>query len=373
MSKTKKILIFLIHPAKFHQFRVTVNTLIKKGHEVDIIIIGRDILEELVKNEGWNYRIIFPKGRKWKGVNVLISAALLFFPTIFKLYFLSKPKKYDLFLTDDLLSYVGIVRRTPTIYFTDDDYSAVPQALLYLIPATHVFAPNICYLGRFEKKVIGYYGYKALAHLHPNNFKPDKTKIHKSLLENKPFFFIRTVMANSKHDNGKSGIDDALLRKLVSRLEKEGIVIINSERPLPDDLLKYKLDFNKNDIAHYLYFAKIVIGDSTTMSAEAAVLGTPSIEIDDWYSDFKQYDELCNKYKLLQGFNQKDVDNIFSLIEEYLKMDNIHEVFQSRRDKMLKEKIDVSAFLTWVVEYYPQSISEFKNNPNVQLKFKTKI
>ena len=100
-----KILFFLIHPAKFHQCRITINYLIAKGHKVEIIILGRDILEELVINEGWDYKIIFPRGRKWKGVNVLISAGLLFFPTIYKLYKLSKSKKYDLFLTDDLLSY----------------------------------------------------------------------------------------------------------------------------------------------------------------------------------------------------------------------------------------------------------------------------
>ena len=370
MDRKKRVLFFLIHPAKFHQFRITINNLIKNDHEVDIIIIGRDILEELVKNEGWNYKIIFPRGRKWKGVNVLISAGLLFFPTIFKLYMLSRSKKYDLFLTDDLLSYVGKLRGIPTIYFTDDDFSAVPQALLYILPATHIFAPNICYLGKYEKKVIGYNGYKSLAHLHPNNFQPDRFKLHKNLTNDKPFFFIRTVMANSKHDNGKSGIDDDLLRKIVSKLEKEGRVIINSERPLPKDLIKYNLNYNKNDIAHYLYFAKIVIGDSTTMSAEAAVLGTPSIEIDDWYSDFKQYDELCNKYKLLKGFNRDDYKSIFTLIDEYLSEDNLHEIFQSRRENLVNDKIDVSSFLTWIVEDYPRSIKEFSKDPDIQLKYR---
>ncbi len=373
MKRRNKVLFFLIHPAKFHQFRVTINTLIKNGHEVDIIIIGRDILEELVKNEGWNYRIIFPRGRKWKSVNVLISAGLLFFPTIFKLYMLSRSKKYDLFLTDDLLSYVGKLRGIPTIYFTDDDFSAVPQALLYILPATNIFAPNICYLGKYEKKVIGYYGYKSLAHLHPNNFQPDRLKLHKNLTDNKPFFFIRTVMANSKHDNGKSGIDDDLLRKMVSKLEKEGRVILNSERPLPEDLIKYKLNYNKNDIAHYLYFAKIVIGDSTTMSAEAAVLGTPSIEIDDWYSDFKQYDELCNRYKLLQGFDRDNHVGIFSLIDEYLRTENLHEEFQLRRNHLLEEKIDVSAFLTWIVMDYPKSVVEINKNPDIQLNYKMNV
>lgn len=370
-DKKLTVLFFLIHPAKFHQFRVTINTLLSEGHDVDIIIIGRDILEELVKNEGWNYKIIFPNGRKWKGINVLISAGLLFLPTIFKLYNLSKSKKYDLFLTDDLLSYVGLVRKIPTIYFTDDDFKAVPQALLYLLPATHVFAPNICNLGRFSKKTIGYYGYKSLAHLHPNNFKPNKAKLHESLSDEKPFFFIRTVMANSKHDNGKSGLDDDLLRSIISRLEKAGTIILNSERPLPADLLKYQLNYKKNDIAQYLYFAKIVIGDSTTMAVEAAVLGTPSIEIDDWYSDFQQYKELNGKYRLMQGFDLDDEKGVIDLLDEYLAMEDLDAEFQKRRQRMLSDKIDVSAFLIWIIENYPVSINEYRKNPDIQLNFKS--
>ena len=231
MKETKQklnLLFYLIHPAKFHQFRITINNLISNGHNVDIIIIGRDILEELVINEGWNYRIIFPKGRKFKGVHTYISSGLLFFPTIFKLFILTLNKKYDLFLTDDLLSYVGRLRGIPAIYFTDDDFRAVPQALLYILPANHIFAPKICDLGKYSKKVLGYHGYKSLAHLHPNIFVPDRSKIDARLEQDKPFFLIRTVKANSKHDVGKSGISDDLLRKLVCRLKDEGIVILNS-------------------------------------------------------------------------------------------------------------------------------------------------
>ncbi|MDD5570378.1 MAG: DUF354 domain-containing protein [Bacteroidales bacterium] len=372
MIKDKKlrILFFLIHPAKYHQFKVTVNTLIAKGHDVELIIIGRDILPELVKNEGWKHKIIFPHGRKYKGVNSLISAGLLFFPTIFKLFRLTLWKKYDLFLTDDLLSYVGKIRGIPTFFFTDDDFSAVPQALLYLPPASHIFSPDICFMGKFKKKVIGYYGYKSLCHLHPNHFKPDINRLDESLRDGKPFFIVRTVMANSKHDIEKNSIGDDLLRKLISILEKNGRVILNSERPLPEDLKKYELSIRKNDINHYMYFSKIFIGDSTTMAVEAAVIGTPSIEIDDWFDDFKQYHELCDKYKLLKGFRLEDEEGIFSLIDEYLKIDNLKEEFLKRRDRMLQDKIDVSAFLIWFIENYPQSLKDYKADPQIQNRFK---
>lgn len=34
--------------------------------------------------------------------------------------------------------------------------------------------------------------------------------------------------------------------------------------------------------------------------------------------------------------------------------------FQSRREKMLAEKIDCAKFLTWFIENYPQSVDETK-------------
>ena len=64
--KRKRFLFFLVHPAKFHFHKVQINELNKRGHKVDVVIIKKDILEELVKSEGWNYKNIYPEGRKIK-------------------------------------------------------------------------------------------------------------------------------------------------------------------------------------------------------------------------------------------------------------------------------------------------------------------
>ena len=51
-------------------------------------------------------------------------------------------------------------------------------------------------------------------------------------------------------------------------------------------------------------------------------------------------------------------------------MSNLREVFQQRRQKMLSDKIDVTAFYTWFIENYPESAKIMKQNPDYQLKFK---
>jgi hypothetical protein len=37
---------------------------------------------------------------------------------------------------------------------------------------------------------------------------------------------------------------------------------------------------------------------------------------------------------------------------------------------MLLEKIDVTAFMVWLIKNYPESIKIMKKNPNYQLNFK---
>jgi predicted glycosyltransferase len=364
-----KILFFLVHPAKFNQFRITINKLKQDGHEVDLIITGRDILEELVINEGWPYKKIFPQGRKLKNVHVYISAGIFLIITVFKLLKLTSGKKYNLYVSDDLLNFVGRIRGVPSILITDDDLSAVPESWILMAAANYILAPDICELGKYNEKKLGYFGYKSLAHLHPNQFKPLRSKITSKLPEGKPYYFIRTVSATSTHDVGNKGISDELLDRIVHFLEPHGNIIINSERTLPDHLKKFQLPIVKNDVSHYLAFAQIFISDSTTMCVEAAVLGTPSVEIDDWHLDFKQYHELHDRYELLNGFFPGEPEKIFTKLSAFINDPGIREKFNAKRMKMLQEKIDVSSFIVWLIENQPGSFHEYFADPGIQKKY----
>jgi predicted glycosyltransferase len=365
-----KILFHFGHPAKFHLFRNTINSLIRNGHKVDILINSKDILEELIKDEGWNYVNLFPKGRKIRYLHTYINAAIMSAITIIKLLLFIKGKEYDLFVTSDLLTFVGKLKNIPTLYFADDDFKAVPQQWFLLATSDYVISPAICDLGRYEHKKIGYYGYKALAHLHPNKFILKKELLDSHISEGEDYYFIRLVSTTSIHDIGKGGISNEVLRQIIHLIDGKGKIIISSERNLPKEYEKYLLDYRKKDIGHYIYYAKLFISDSTTMCAEAAMLGTPSIEIDDWYSDFRQFKDLNEKYGLLYAYRPSDIQGVLIKIEELMNNPNVKMEFLEKRNKMLSEKIDVSAFIIWLIENYPKSISTIRENPDYQLKFK---
>ncbi len=368
---SKNYLFYFIHPAKFHAFRITINTLIKNGHKVDVFIITKDIIEDLVKSEGWNYINIFPEGRRIKFLHTYLSAAINLVRTIYRLFKYMKGKKYDLIITDDLATIVGRIKRIPTIFFTYDDLKAVSESIILISTANHILCPSVAYMGPFNYKKIGYIGLKSLAHLHPNHFKHNITLLPKDLqIEAKKYFLIRCVSATSTHDVGKKGLDDELLISLIELLSKYGRVIINTQRDLPEALKKYVYPINKIDIAHYIYFSKIFISDSTTMCAEAAVLGVPSIEIDDWYNDFEQYKVLSNKYGLLRCFKPNQKNQIINYLEILLNNQNLEEEFNSKRKEFLENHIDLSTFMIWLFENYPYSLRTLKSNPNFQLNFK---
>lgn len=362
------ILFFLVHPAKFNFHRVQINELIFRGHNVDILITSKDILEDLVKEEGWEYTNIFPEGRKIPGLHVYVGAVISLVRTVYRLWKFSRGKKYDLFI-GDLLTILGMLKGVPSLYPTDDVLVQVPEQSVFLSTCTHIIAPKITDLRRYNSKKIAYDGYKALAHLHPNYFKPDRSRLPDGLLD-RPFFLIRCVGFSATHDIDRRGINNDVLTKLVHILSKKGNIVITSERSLPKELEKYRNELRKSDISHYMYFADLFIGDSTTMGSEAAVLGTPSIEFDNYFEEIEQMQELEHAYGLNLCVKTSEPEELFRKVKEFINTPNIKEVFRKRSRKLIADKIDVSAFLIWFMENYPTSFSIISKNPDYQYKFK---
>jgi hypothetical protein len=51
-------------------------------------------------------------------------------------------------------------------------------------------------------------------------------------------------------------------------------------------------------------------------------------------------------------------------------MVNLKEEWEIKRQKMLNDKIDMTAFLIWFAENYPESSAIMKENPAYQNQFK---
>jgi predicted glycosyltransferase len=91
-------LFFIVHPSKYKVFKATINTLKTNGNIVDVVITSKDVLEDLIKAEGWNYTNIFPQGRKMKHIPRKISAIINTIRTIYRLEKYIKSKLHIRFI-----------------------------------------------------------------------------------------------------------------------------------------------------------------------------------------------------------------------------------------------------------------------------------
>jgi len=362
-----KILFYLGHPAHYHLFKNVISELLKKNHKVSIIIKKKDILEDLLIQSGYEYLNILPEGRKNSKAGIAIGQL----KQDFKLLQYAINNKPDIMVgTSVSISHVGKLLGIPSINVNEDDAEAVPLYARLAYPwANHIIAPECCSVGKWEKKKISYNGYQKLAYLHPNRFYPDK-KIKEKYIKEQKYFILRLSALNAYHDIGMKGLNEKIIDKLINKMELFGKIYITSEKELPVKYNKYKLNINPLDIHHILAFSSMFIGDSQSMSVESALLGVPSIRYSSFAGKLSVLEELEHKYELTYGFVPEQSEAMFEKIEELLNTQNLIEEWKIRRQHMLQDKIDVTAFMVWFIENYPKSVRVMKENPNYQYNFK---
>ena len=204
----------------------------------------------------------------------------------------------------------------------------------------------------------------------PGNFKATKEIVRKHLDPDSHYFLIRFAKLNAHHDTGIRGISDELAWKLIELLSQHGRIYITSERPLSERFEPFRLNVDPLEIHHVMAFAQVYVGDSQTMAAEAGVLGVPFLRFNDFVGRIGYLKELEERYKLGYGIRPSEPETLFKRLGELLQMKDRQEVFQNRRTKMLEDKIDLSKFMVWFIENYPQSVQIMKETPDYQYNFR---
>ena len=267
------------------------------------------------------------------------------------------------------ISHVGKLLKIPSCVVNEDDFDAVPLFAKLAYPwASHILAPTPCKVGKWEKNRIKYESYHELAYLHPKNFLPSQEKV-KSLILKGDFFLLRFASLKAHHDSGIAGITKGICADIIDILSPHGQIFISSERELEPEFEKYRININPNDMHHALKYARMYIGDSQTMTAEAAVLGTPAIRFNDFVGRLGYLDELEFQYELTYGIQTKEPKKLMEKIIQLLERPNLTTEWKKRQEKMLSEKIDLAAFMSWMFSTYPHSVHALKKNPDYQYTF----
>lgn len=361
------ILFHLGHPAHFHLFNNTISFLKNKNHEVLITIKKKDVLENLLTESGYDY-INLMQGERQNGLLGIGTSLLKRNSALHKL---TREIKPDIMIgTSPEITHIGTLQNIPSIVVNEDDWNIVPLFSLLSYPlSTHVVAPKCCKLGLWEYKGLKYESYHELAYLHPKYFIPDRTNIPFSNNGQK-YCILRFAKLTAHHDFGKKGISFELAKKIIDLLQDHMDVYISSERKLEPEFEKYRININPKNMHHALAYADLYIGDSQTMAAEAAVLGTPSLRYNDFVGKIGYLEELEHKYGLTYGFKTNEEDKLISKIKELINNQNLKIEWCERRQKMLADKIDLTSLMIWLIENYPDSVNVIKRNPDYQFHFK---
>jgi len=368
-----RIIFAINHPAQYHLLKNPYHRLIQKGHNVVFVIKGKDILEELMISEGVEYSKLTNKRVGTGRISVLLKGLLELFVQDFQLLRFARRFKPDLMVgTDYCITHIGKIIRKPSIVLNEDDFSVNKLFCKLAYPfANCILSPEVCDVSKYQNKKVGYKGYQKLSYLHPNVFNPD-INIVKQYISADKYFIIRLVSFSAGHDIEKKhgGIEKHNLIALVELLEKHGKVYITSESKIPKELEEYKLTIDVKHIHHILAYATLFIADSQSMIVEAAMLGIPSIRFNSFVGSISVLEELQGKYGLTVGIHNSNVSGLFSNTEAMLEEPELASKYKIKRDMMLKDKIDVSSFLVWFFENYPNSRKKIIEDPQYQNTFK---
>ena len=359
------ILFDINHPAHVHLLRNAYFLLTEKGHQVMVVVKEIPSAMRLLDLYGIPYTNIGKKD------DALMKKGLDQLAYDRRLLRLVRAHGIELGVGSSInIAHVSKLCKMKSIILDDDDDEVEPLFVKF----GHPFADTIlspANTPRRSKKTVYVNAYHELAYLHPNRFTPDPSVLGDAgVTEGELYFVMRFNAFKAHHDVGVVGLTIENKRRLVEYLSSKGKVFITTERDIDDEFKPYQLKVSPEKAHSLMYYATMLVGDSQTMTSEAAVLGTPAIRCNTFVGRIHYLEEEEHKYGLTYGFRPEQSEDMFAKIEELLSSPNLKQEWQTRRQKMLSEKIDYAQFLTWFIENYPESRRIMKENPDYQYRFK---
>ena len=358
-----RILIDIGHPAHVHYFKNIANILEERSSVILFTCRDKDVTVSLLEQYGFKFINI---GRSYKSIIGKIFG--LIFSTL-RLSLISIKYKPDIYLNASVSSAVVAWLFCKPHISIEDTFNK-EQVNLYLLFTSCILTGDYEHPNLGDKE-IRYNGYQELLYLHPKYFNPDKIILEELGLNNDtPYVIVRFVAWNASHDIGHKGISNKNKLEVVRTFSKYAKVFISSENQLPPDLEKYRIPVSPHKLHDAIAFSSLIYGESATMVSEGAMLGVPGIYLDKTGRYYTRDQEI--RYELVFNFSESEEDQIKSISKgvELLTKNNLRKYWQIKRLKMLQEKIDVTSFIIWFIENYPESHKIMKDNPDYQYNFR---
>ena len=335
---TIRVLVTINHPAHVHFFKHFIWEMEQRGHEIRVAAMRKDVALNLLQSYGIDYTLL--PVRQKNGFDV-ITEQLKY---DYHLYAIAQDFKPHIVtgIGGVAPAHISRVTDAKSIVFTDTEHAVLSNSITF--PFADIICTPSCYRDDVGKKQIRYNGYHELAYLHPRYFQPDPGILHEiGLDEQDDFFVMRFISWNAVHDRGQHGIENRM--DLINILKDYGQVFITSESKLPNAFNKYMISVPPEKMHDLMYYAKMYIGEGSTMASESAILGTHALLITTLSYGYtseeeKQYDLVYNFFNY-NNIQERATQKAIELLENK----NLKQEGKRKREQLLKDKIDVTQFM----------------------------
>ena len=353
------------HPAHIHCFKDAMSLLRERGHSTYWMASEKDISRYLLNHYNIEYELLLRPGKGiFSKVKVLIT-------NTFRSISFIRRHQIDMILSmvSPYLSLAGFLLRKPHIAIADTESAGIYDKVFSQF-ASVLLAPK-SFRKTLRSDQIRFDGNLELFYLYPGRFKPpDKGDVAKLLgiEKEQSYVIIRFVSWEAFHDKGLSGFSDENKLKAVEAFSKYSRVFISAEKKLPEGLQKHLIQIPPEKMHDVLAHAGLFIGESATMASESAVLGIPAIYLNDKWLGYTNEEK---EYGLLFSYkgNLSDQKRAIEKGLEILTNNDLRKDISDNLGKFLEKKIDVTGFLLWFIENWPDSVHMMMKDPDYQYRF----
>lgn len=342
------ILIDIGHPGHVHLLHGVAEEMIARGHKVFYSVRDIPVAKRLMEH----YRMTPWVDLGGKKDSLTGKAQTVLHQDIQLLKFVQRNHINIGLSSGIVLSHVSKLTSMKAYVFDDDDDAAEPLIVKYGHPLSDVVFTPDC-IRRKTKHAVYYAGTHELAYLHPKRFSPNPVVLqHAGIQEGERFFIMRFVALKGHHDVGQQGLTMDQKKTLVALLKKHGRVIITSERTIEPEFEQYRLPVPPEEIHSLMAYSAMFLGDSQTMTSEAAVLGVPALKCNTFAGRLSVPNMLENKYGLCYAYQPQQFDEMYHHIEQLLAKDpeELRNEWHAKQQRMIDDMIDPTDFFVNYIE-----------------------
>jgi uncharacterized protein len=164
-------------------------------------------------------------------------------------------------------------------------------------------------------------------------------------LPGRPLFLARFSAYTATHDSGTQGLSQAAKHRLVDHLARQGRIIVSDEGSPVKEFAPHQLSVPPERLHDVLAAADLCVGDSQTVTAEAAVLGTPAFHLSGFSGRIDYLRVLEERYGLVRSFRSSEEGGFLDSVKHATSdLPSLAARATEGRLRLLSENVDVTSW-----------------------------